>query len=85
MKKIDFGQMFAILANVGVLVGIVFLAVEIQQNSEALGVQARQDRQNVRRSIMTRTVDNPELGRALYKAQNGEEPALRPEEGSGTC
>ena len=73
MKKIDFGQMFAILANVGVLVGIVFLAVEIQQNSEALGVQARQDRQNVRRSIMTRTVDNPELGRALYKAQNGEE------------
>lgn len=31
MKKIDVGQTIAILANMGVLVGIVFLAIEIRQ------------------------------------------------------
>lgn len=71
MKKIDLGQTISIIANVGVITGIVFLAVEIQQNSEALGVQARQNRQNVRRSIMVRSVDNSELGRALHKVQIG--------------
>jgi hypothetical protein len=33
MKKIDAGQTIAILANVGVLVGIVFLAIEIRQSN----------------------------------------------------
>ena len=73
MKKLDLGQTISILANVGVIAGIIFLAVEIRQNSEALAVQAHQNRQNVRRSIMVRTVDNPELGRALHKARNGED------------
>lgn len=73
MKKIDLGRPIGILANLGVILGILFVAVEIHQNSEALGVQARQDRQNVRRSIMARTVDNPELGRILHKAQRGED------------
>ena len=72
MKKIDLGQTIAILANLGVIAGIVFLAIEVRQNSEALGVQARLDRQNVRRSIQTRTVDNLELARTLLKARSGE-------------
>jgi hypothetical protein len=33
MKKIDLGQTISILANVGVLAGIVFLGIEVQQNS----------------------------------------------------
>lgn len=33
MKKIDVGQMITILANLGVIAGIVFLAIEIQQNT----------------------------------------------------
>ena len=37
MKKIDVGQSLSILANVGVLIGIVFLAIEIR----ASNVQAR--------------------------------------------
>jgi len=36
MKKIDLGQMMQILANLGVFAGIVFLAVEIQQNTESM-------------------------------------------------
>jgi len=50
MKKIDLGQMIGILANIGVIAGIVLLAVEIDQNSQALGVQARLDRENVLRA-----------------------------------
>jgi len=35
LKKIDLGQAVQLLANVGVLAGIVFLAVEIQQNTRS--------------------------------------------------
>ena len=37
MKKIDLGQLLSILANVGVLMGIIFLAIEIRDSN----VQAR--------------------------------------------
>ena len=42
MKKIDLGQTFQILANVGVIVGIIFLAVELRQNNEQLRLQSYQ-------------------------------------------
>jgi hypothetical protein len=41
MKKIDLGQTISILANIGVIAGIVFLALELNQNSELLAMQAR--------------------------------------------
>ena len=39
MKKIDLGQNISILANLGVIAGIVFLAVEIGQNQRSLDEQ----------------------------------------------
>ena len=36
MKKIDLSQTITILANLGVIAGIVFLAIEINQNTESL-------------------------------------------------
>jgi hypothetical protein len=44
MKKIDIGQTIGILANRGVIAGIVFLTIEINQNSEALESEARYNR-----------------------------------------
>ena len=44
MKKIDLGQTITILANIGVLAGIVFLAVELRQNSELMRIQINQAR-----------------------------------------
>ncbi len=41
MKKIDLGQTITILANVGVIAGIVFLAVELRQNNTLMAAQAR--------------------------------------------
>lgn len=34
MKKIDLGQAIGILANVGVIAGIVSLGMELRQNNE---------------------------------------------------
>jgi len=39
MKKIDLAQTIGILANVGVLFGIVFLAFEVRQTGDALHAQ----------------------------------------------
>jgi len=36
MKKLDLGQTISIVANVGVILGIVFLAVEVSQNQTSL-------------------------------------------------
>jgi hypothetical protein len=41
MKKIDLGQAITIMANVGVIAGIIFLAFELRQNNELLASQAR--------------------------------------------
>jgi len=41
MSKIDLGQTIAILANMGVIAGIVFLGLELRQNNELLDAQAR--------------------------------------------
>ena len=40
MKKLDLGQTITILANLGVIAGIVFLAIEIQQNNQLLRAEA---------------------------------------------
>ena len=42
MKRIDLGQTLNTLANVGVIAGIVFLAVELDQNNEFLELEARE-------------------------------------------
>lgn len=51
MKRLDLGQTITILANLGVIAGIVFLAIEVQQNTESLNesrnlamAQAQQER-----------------------------------------
>ena len=41
MKKIELGQAITILANIGVIVGIAFLAVEVSQNNDELAAQTR--------------------------------------------
>ena len=39
MKKIDLGQSISILANIGVIAGIAFLAVELSQNTRQLALE----------------------------------------------
>ena len=39
MKKIELGQTITILANIGVIAGILFLAFELRQNNQFLAAQ----------------------------------------------
>ncbi len=43
MRKINVGQTVGILANVGVIAGIVFLVFELQQNREMMRAQTRNE------------------------------------------
>jgi hypothetical protein len=73
MKKIDFGQTVTILANVGVIAGIVFLAVELHQNNDLLRAQASFNRFSVERYRRTQVTENVGgLGEIMYKKSLGE-------------
>ena len=68
MKKIDLGQTITILANVGVIAGIVFLGIELQQNNELLVVQAEMAMSDVRaNTILADVVQEPELIELMLK------------------
>ncbi len=72
MKKLDLGQTVTILANVGIIAGIVFLGVELQQNNALLGAQARATRAQVRMDGSDLVLNTPELMRAFAREQSGE-------------
>jgi hypothetical protein len=76
MKKIDLAQAIGILANVGVVAGIVFLAVEIRQNNELMQSEASIAYVEMRRGgLRSQAQDNEFLG-SILKAGAGE--ALSP-------
>ena len=72
MKKIDLGQTIQILANVGVIAGIVFLGYELQQNSDALDAQARYNHAEARASFLFDLADNDEISSLIVNAQQGQ-------------
>ena len=73
MKKIDLGQTITILANVGVIAGIIFLAIEIQQNTETLETEMRFNQSERQTEVVEELFRSPHLAAALAKALNEEE------------
>ena len=73
MKKIDLGQTITILANVGVIAGIIFLAFEIRQNTVALSSGSIQGISDQSYEATALLVQEPELRAAIY-ASCGSEP-----------
>lgn len=78
MKKIDLGQTINTLANIGVILGIVFLAFEINQNNSQLTAQSRYNYFRTRIDFSLLSATDPVLTPVLAKAALGE--ALSPEE-----
>ncbi len=77
MKKIDLGQTIGILANVGVIAGIVFLGFELRQNNSLLAAQASYTQFSVERERRTRTMENrANLTDIDNRARAGEELTL---------
>jgi len=71
-KKIDLGQTIQILANLGVIAGIVFLGIELQQNNALLSAQARAGRTELAKDGANRFLANPELVSIMVRRRNNE-------------
>jgi len=78
MKKIDLGQAISIVANVGVILGIAFLAVEVSQNTDALTAQARYNHLQGRQYSRVAAMENREFASTLARLATNEE--LSPED-----
>lgn len=72
MKKIDLGQAITILANIGVIAGIVFLAVEINQSTLQTQLQTASNFHDTFTTVELNLATNNDLLDALLKSQKGE-------------
>ena len=73
MKKIDFAQAATILANVGVIAGIVFLGFELRQNNDLMEADVRATYASMDQTGWGFIIENPEVIEVLIKDRNGEE------------
>jgi hypothetical protein len=67
MKKQDVGQAISILANIGVIAGILFLGLELRQNNQLLELQAESENRVRVNSIVELVIDNPDLSELMAK------------------
>ena len=58
-------NILALIANLGVIVGIIFVVVEISQNTEQLAAQDRYNRLEVVRAATAFRLEDADLGKAL--------------------
>ena len=73
MKKFDLGQAITVLANLGVIGGILLLAYELRQNNELMEAEARFNRLAVATENNESIFENAELAELLLKDRNQEE------------
>ena len=73
MKKLELGQTISILANIGVIAGIVFLGYELRQNNRLLQSEASIAYVEMRTTGLWDWGVNRETLRSLLKAWDGEE------------
>ncbi len=73
MKKLNLGQTVGILANIGVIAGIVFLGIELRQNNDLMREEAERARSESIREGSTLVVENRELAEILVKESEGDE------------
>ena len=71
MKKVDLVQTIGVLANVGVIAGIVFLAIELQQNTTLLKAQAGYALAENRASNNDLLKSSPEFASLIAKLADG--------------
>ena len=72
MRKIDVGQTVTILANIGVILGILFLAFELQQNTDVMEMQISERNLERQTDDLADYYRYQDLRRAYVKFANGE-------------
>ncbi len=73
MKKLDLGQIITILANVGVIAGIIFLGYEIRQGNQVARQEAYNAFTQEINNINLGIANNGELAQLLARAGQGEQ------------
>jgi hypothetical protein len=73
MKKFDLGQTIGILANLGVLAGIIFLGVELRQNTVAVQLSATESYVAEMNEADYFLSANPDFADIVLKGVGGEE------------
>jgi hypothetical protein len=73
MKKFDIGQALSILANVGVIAGLVFLGFELNQNNELMEAEVRTTYASMDQNGWGYLIENPDFIEVLIKDRSGEE------------
>ena len=71
MKKIDLGQALTILANIGVIAGIIFLGIELRQNRELARAQMRNELTSETLEITRADINGP-IAEILALNRNGD-------------
>ena len=71
MKLIKFNQWITLTSNLGVIIGIVFLATELQQTNELMESERRFNRLQVVIDGNSSYFENPEIAESLLKKRNG--------------
>jgi hypothetical protein len=67
MKKFDLGQTLTILANIGVIAGIVFLAIEIRDSRTAILAQTQDSITDGWLALNLATISDPQVGLDFQK------------------
>jgi hypothetical protein len=72
MKKPDLGQLVGILANLGVIAGIVFLSLQINQANRIATQQVRTELTARHFDLQKSVLENAELADLLFKLQSAD-------------
>ncbi|MEM7432562.1 MAG: hypothetical protein AAF351_11600 [Pseudomonadota bacterium] len=71
-KNLELQEWVSIVANVGVIAGIVFLAIELRQNNELLASQTRATYASMDQTGWVMIIENPSLIDILIQDRSGE-------------
>jgi hypothetical protein len=77
MKKIDLGQAITILANLGVIAGIVFLGFDLRQNTRSIQAAASQGITEAESQAVLEWVDHPDIVVSFTKSELTDEEVIR--------
>ena len=72
MKKIELGQTISILANIGVIAGIIFVAIELNQNNRLLTAESIGTVFENRISRQDRVMEHPTYTAVMARNARGE-------------
>jgi hypothetical protein len=72
MKKLDLGQTLGLIANLGVIAGILLLVFELNQNRDMMRAQTRNELSRGLNELMSITISNADLADIAVRADSGE-------------